>query len=83
MNDRLLQVWRVFVSLPGWLLIGLVRIYQLTLSRLVGGQCRFYPTCSNYFIEAVRKYGAIRGSLRGIWRICRCHPFHPGGFDPP
>jgi len=70
-------------SLPGLMLIGLVRVYQWTLSPLVGGQCRFSPTCSNYFIEAVRKYGAVRGALRGVARICRCHPFHPGGEDPP
>jgi uncharacterized protein len=70
-------------SLPGLALIGLVRVYQWTLSPLVGGQCRFSPTCSNYFIEAVRKYGAVRGALRGVARICRCHPFHPGGEDPP
>jgi putative membrane protein insertion efficiency factor len=75
--------WLKLVHLPGQLLIGLVRIYQWTLSPIVGRQCRFTPTCSNYFIEAVRKYGAVRGALRGIWRICRCHPFHPGGHDPP
>ena len=49
----------------------------------LGRRCRFYPSCSEYFIGAVRKYGAISGSLRGIWRICRCHPFNPGGYDPP
>ena len=64
-------------------LIGFVRVYQLTLSPLLGQNCRFYPTCSNYFIQAVRKYGPIRGTCKGIWRICRCHPFHPGGYDPP
>ncbi|MBX3442591.1 MAG: membrane protein insertion efficiency factor YidD [Planctomyces sp.] len=72
---------------PGdWLalvLIGLVRVYQWTLSPLVGRQCRFEPTCSHYFIGAVRKNGAIVGACRGVWRICRCHPFHPGGYDPP
>ncbi len=77
--------WIVYsvVRVPSWILIGLVRVYQWTLSPLVGRQCRFYPSCSNYFIGAVQKYGAIRGTLRGIWRICRCHPFHPGGYDPP
>jgi len=77
------SVWRIIVRLPAWTLIGLVRVYQYTLSPLVGRQCRFYPSCSNYFIEAVQKYGAVRGALKGIWRICRCNPWTPGGFDPP
>jgi uncharacterized protein len=71
------------VRLPGELLILFVRVYQYTLSPIVGRQCRYEPTCSHYFIGAVRKYGAVVGSLRGLWRICRCHPFHPGGYDPP
>jgi putative membrane protein insertion efficiency factor len=76
-------LWHTIVRLPGEALVLLVRVYQYTLSPIVGRQCRFQPTCSNYFIGAVRQHGAIRGSLRGIWRICRCHPFHPGGYDPP
>jgi putative membrane protein insertion efficiency factor len=74
---------QILYRLPSESLIALVRVYQWTLSPLIGRQCRFTPTCSNYFIGAVRKYGAVRGSLRGAWRICRCHPFHPGGHDPP
>jgi putative membrane protein insertion efficiency factor len=70
-------------QLPAELLIGLVRLYQKTLSPLVGRQCRFEPTCSQYMIEAVRKYGLVRGVAKGVWRICRCHPFAHGGFDPP
>lgn len=69
--------------LPAWGLIGAVRVYQWTLSPLLGRNCRFHPTCSAYFIESVRKHGAIKGSLRGLWRICRCHPWNPGGYDPP
>jgi uncharacterized protein len=69
--------------LPGALLILAARVYQWTLSPLVGRQCRFEPTCSNYFIQAIRKYGATRGAWRGIKRIGRCHPFHPGGVDLP
>lgn len=65
------------------MLIGIVRLYQITLSPIFGRQCRFHPTCSQYFIEAVRKYGAASGFVRGVWRIMRCHPFHPGGYDPP
>ncbi len=65
------------------ILIGMVRLYQLTLSPLLGRCCRFEPSCSNYFIQAVRKYGPLKGAWRGLWRIGRCHPFHPGGYDPP
>ncbi len=63
-------------------LIFLVRVYQLVLSPYLGRQCRFVPTCSNYFIEAVRKYGSIRGGAMGVWRILRCHPLARGGYDP-
>jgi putative membrane protein insertion efficiency factor len=76
-------VLKIIVRLPAEALILLARIYQYTLSPLVGRQCRFQPTCSNYFIGAVRKYGAVSGTVRGIARVCRCHPFHPGGYDPP
>jgi uncharacterized protein len=69
--------------LPGKTLIVTVRLYQWTLSPLLGQRCRFEPSCSEYFIQAVRKYGALRGTARGVARICRCHPFHPGGYDPP
>jgi uncharacterized protein len=81
--NALRRATAILVGLPSWLLIGLVRIYQWTLSPIVGRQCRFQPTCSNYFIGAVRKYGALRGSFRGFLRICRCHPWNPGGYDPP
>jgi putative membrane protein insertion efficiency factor len=73
------QIWR----LPATTLIAAARVYQFTLSPLIGRHCRFHPTCSAYFIEAVRKYGAIRGMWLGLRRIGRCHPFNPGGYDPP
>jgi putative membrane protein insertion efficiency factor len=73
----------VFRNLPSQALIVLVRLYQCTLSPFLGGQCRFEPSCSHYFIAAVQKYGAVRGALKGLRRILRCHPFHPGGYDPP
>jgi hypothetical protein len=76
-------LWATVVGLPSWLLIAGVRLYQIFLSPVLGRQCRFLPTCSQYFILAVKKYGAVRGSCRGVLRICRCHPFHPGGYDPP
>jgi uncharacterized protein len=68
---------------PSKLLVAGVRVYQWTLRPLLGPRCRFHPSCSEYFIGAVHKYGALSGTLRGIWRILRCHPFHPGGYDPP
>lgn len=72
--------------LAGWsrqAMIGLIRCYQLFISPLLGPHCRFHPTCSEYCVRSVRKHGAIKGTLRGALRICRCHPFHPGGYDPP
>ena len=76
-------LWDTLVGLPGWLMILAVRSYQLLLSPLLGRNCRFTPSCSEYFILAVKKYGALSGAVRGVLRICRCHPFHPGGYDPP
>jgi uncharacterized protein len=65
------------------LLILLVTLYQRTLSRLVGNVCRFEPSCSRYAVACLETHGAIRGSLLSIARLCKCHPFHPGGYDPP
>lgn len=62
--------------------VALIRLYQLTLSRVLGGQCRFTPSCSAYAMEAVRVHGTLRGSWMGFRRILRCNPFHPGGHDP-
>ena len=59
----------------------LIKIYQ-KISTLTPPRCRFYPTCSQYSIEALKKYGAIKGSYLSIRRILKCHPFHPGGYDP-
>ena len=65
------------------IVIALVRGYQIILSPLLPpNTCRFTPTCSTYMIDAVSKYGVVRGVWKGIGRILRCHPFHPGGFDP-
>lgn len=75
--------FRWIVRLPGRVMILMVRMYQICISPWLGKNCRFQPTCSAYFIEAVQKYGAIRGGLKGTIRICKCHPFHPGGYDPP
>ena len=75
---------RTIVSqLPLRILVIGVRAYQLIISPLFGQNCRFHPSCSNYFLQSVLKHGAISGTVRGIRRICRCHPFSRGGYDPP
>jgi putative membrane protein insertion efficiency factor len=78
-----MSVWQKIARLPVIAIVLFVRLYQLTLSPIVGRQCRFQPTCSNYMIGAVEKYGALRGTLKGLWRIVRCNPFCRGGWDPP
>lgn len=70
------------LSLPARLVCLLVRAYQLVLSPLFGDCCRFTPSCSNYMLEAVRVHGVIYGVYLGLRRLARCHPWHPGGFDP-
>ena len=64
------------------IIILLIRGYQIFISPIMPGKCRFYPTCSTYFVQAVEKYGPFKGSLLGIKRILKCHPFHEGGYDP-
>jgi uncharacterized protein len=67
---------------PRFAVMALIRGYQLTLSPLMPTHCRFVPSCSRYTLEAVERYGAVRGSWLGVKRILRCHPLHPGGYDP-
>lgn len=64
---------------------GAIRFYQFAISPMLGPRCRFYPTCSSYTLEALQVHGLLKGSWLGIRRICKCHPFHPGGVDfvPP
>jgi uncharacterized protein len=76
-------VWNSVRRIPATILILAVRCYQWTISPLLGRCCRFEPTCSAYFIGAVKKYGTIRGTFLGVRRIARCHPWNPGGYDPP
>lgn len=63
-------------------LVAVLRIYQVTVSPLLGPRCRFEPSCSQYMIEAIVKKGPFKGVLTGVARILKCHPFHPGGYDP-
>ena len=79
MKHVLQWIWNI----PSMCAIGMVRLYQLTLSPILGRQCRFQPTCSNYMIQAIQKYGFVKGTLKGIWRIMRCQPFGKPGYDPP
>jgi putative membrane protein insertion efficiency factor len=64
------------------LLIALIRAYQILISPILPRCCRFYPTCSEYTLTAIRQYGSARGLFLGMRRLMRCHPFHPGGYDP-
>ncbi|HBV86638.1 membrane protein insertion efficiency factor YidD [Desulfosporosinus sp.] len=64
------------------ILVGLIRLYQIFISPLKGQTCRFYPSCSEYSVQALQKYGLIKGSYKSVRRILKCHPFNPGGHDP-
>ncbi len=64
------------------ILVLFVRLYRYAVSPFLGNSCRFYPTCSSYAEQAVTEHGAIKGSWLAVRRICRCHPWHPGGVDP-
>ena len=74
---------RTFANWPRIALLALVRLYQMTISRgLPENTCRFYPSCSHYGYQAIYKYGALKGSVMAVWRVLRCNPFNPGGYDP-
>ncbi|MBK1733694.1 membrane protein insertion efficiency factor YidD [Halorhodospira abdelmalekii] len=64
------------------IVIVLIRLYQYAISPLLGPRCRFLPTCSEYTAEAIMRYGVIQGGWLGLRRLLKCHPWHPGGFDP-
>lgn len=72
-------VWRV----PRLLLVGLVRLYQYGISPWLPASCRYTPTCSAYAVEALGRYGAVRGTVLAVWRILRCNPWGGHGYDPP
>lgn len=64
-----------------WILIGIIRFYQKWISRFTPPSCRFYPTCSHYGIESIKRFGVFKGGWLTVRRIVKCHPFHPGGVD--
>ena len=64
------------------ILLGIIKVYKYTLSPLLGPACRFYPTCSSYAYEAIRRHGPLKGGRLALKRVIRCHPFNAGGFDP-
>lgn len=64
------------------IMLFLIRAYQLVISSVIPGRCRFYPTCSQYAVEALEKHGVVQGTYLIIGRISHCHPFHSGGYDP-
>lgn len=65
-----------------WIALGLIHLYRNTLGVILPPSCRFAPSCSTYALEAVREHGALRGAWLALTRLARCHPFHPGGYDP-
>ena len=78
----IISMIKIIAQLPAKFMILLIRIYQYTLSPFIGRNCRYTPTCSNYGIEAIRKYGAIKGGLLTIKRILSCNPWGGSGYDP-
>ncbi|MFH1003858.1 MAG: membrane protein insertion efficiency factor YidD [Chloroflexota bacterium] len=64
------------------LALALIKLYQLTLSQVMAPSCRYLPTCSQYTYEAIARFGLLKGTWLGVKRLSRCHPWHPGGYDP-
>ena len=82
-EPRLRDLPRTPRNWPRLALLALIRFYQMTLSHaLPADTCRFYPSCSHYGYQAIYKHGAIKGSFMATWRVLRCNPFNPGGYDP-
>ncbi|MBS1913449.1 MAG: membrane protein insertion efficiency factor YidD [Bacteroidetes bacterium] len=81
-NDRSVRLLEQNAGPLRRTLAGIIRLYQRYISPLAPPSCRFHPTCSEYTRQAILKYGALKGIRLGVVRILKCHPFHPGGFDP-
>lgn len=82
-EPRLRDLPITFRNIPRMPILALIRLYQAVISpALPSNTCRFYPSCSHYGYQAVYKYGAIKGTIMAAWRVLRCNPFNPGGFDP-
>mgnify|MGYP001596063028 CR=1 FL=1 len=75
------RLWRLDRSAV-WLVVALIRCYQVVLRPHLAGSCKFCPTCSQYAMEALLRHGLVRGSVLAVRRLARCHPFSPGGIDP-
>ena len=70
------------IRIPAVLVVGLIRLYQLSLARMLPPRCRFHPSCSEYAVQALRELGLVRGGIAAVWRVVRCGPWNPGGLDP-
>jgi putative membrane protein insertion efficiency factor len=82
-EPRLRDLPRTLRNFPRIPVLALIRLYQAVVSpSLPPDTCRFYPTCSHYGYQAIYKYGAIKGTIMAVWRVLRCNPFNPGGYDP-
>lgn len=83
MSVVLQRALQFIARLPTLLLIGLVRFYQVAIGPWLPPSCRFTPSCSTYALQALRKYGALKGGVLAVWRVLRCNPFGAHGYDPP
>ncbi len=81
-EPRLRDLPRTVRNGPRLALLGLIRLYQMAYSHNRPPTCRFYPSCSHYGYQAIYKYGAFKGGAMAVWRVLRCNPFNPGGYDP-
>jgi putative membrane protein insertion efficiency factor len=81
-KQLIVEAFRFIPKMITRLLLGLIVVYRYVVSPWLGHRCRFYPSCSAYAEEAIVELGVFKGLIRSIWRLMRCHPWHPGGYDP-